>query len=64
PASFADLEAAGLLRGIPRDPLGHPYRLMPDGRVELVIPDDFPFIQKGTPPGYVPPQAPKFLPTD
>jgi hypothetical protein len=28
------------------------------------VPDDLPFIEKGTPPGYVPPQAPKFLPTD
>ncbi len=64
PARFSELEAAGLLSGTPRDPLGHPYRLMPDGRVELVTPDDFPFIQKGTPPGYVPPLAPKFLPSD
>jgi hypothetical protein len=64
PAGFGELEAAGLLRGTPRDPLGHPYRLTPDGRVELVTPDDFPFIQKGTPPGYVAPLAPKFLPSD
>ena len=61
PASFAELEAAGVLRGIPRDPLGHPYRLMPDGRLEVLTPDDFPFIQKGMPPGYVAPLAPKFL---
>ena len=64
PASFSDLEAAGLIRGRPTDPLGHPYNLMPDGRVEVRVPDDLPFIQKGTPPGYVPPLAPKFLPTD
>ncbi|MGA9811677.1 MAG: hypothetical protein WBQ64_02805 [Terriglobales bacterium] len=64
PASFAELEAAGLLRGLPRDPLGHPYQLRSGGRVELLTPDDFPFIQTGTPPGYVAPLAPKFLPTD
>ena len=64
PASFSDLEAAGLLQGTPRDPLGRTYNLMPDGRVEVRTPDDFPFIQKGTPAGYVPPDAPKFLPSD
>lgn len=63
-SSFADLVAAGMLRGIPIDPLGHPYKLMSDGRVEVRVPDDLPFISKGTPPGYVPPKAPKFLPTD
>jgi hypothetical protein len=64
PSTFADLAAAGMLRGIPVDPLGHPYKLMADGRVEVRVPDDLPFISKGTPPGYVPPKAPKFLPTD
>jgi tetratricopeptide (TPR) repeat protein len=64
PSSFSELEAANLLRGTPTDPLGHPYKLTPDGRVEVRVPDDLPFIEKGTPPGYVPPQAPKFLPTD
>jgi len=64
PGSFSELEAAGLLRGTPIDPLGHAYKLMPDGRVEVRVPDDLPFIQKGTSTGYVPPLAPKFLPTD
>jgi len=64
PASFSELQAAGLLRGTPVDPLGHTYKLMPDGRVEVRVPDDLPFIQKGTPPGYVAPVAPKFLPAD
>ncbi len=64
PSGFSDLEAAGLLRGTPRDPLGYSYKLTPDGRVEVRTPDDFPFLQKGTPPNYVPPEAPKFLPTD
>lgn len=64
PSSFSELQAAGLLRGTPRDPLGHEYKLMPDGRVEVRTPDDLPFIQKGTPPDYVPPEAPKVLPSD
>jgi len=64
PTSFAELMAANILRGTPLDPFGHTYKLMPDGRVEVRNPDNFPFIQKGTPPGYEPPLAPKLLPTD
>jgi hypothetical protein len=64
PAGFAELQTAGVLRGVPVDPLGHPYKLMPNGRVEVRSPDDLPFIEKGTPPGYKPPEAPKILPTD
>lgn len=64
PVSFVDLVNAGMLRGIPLDPLGHPYKLLPDGHVVLRTPDDFPFVNKGLPPGYVPPVAPKILPTD
>jgi hypothetical protein len=63
PASFYDLQSAGLLRAMPVDPLGHTYKLMPDGSVEVRDPDDIPFIEKGTPPGYVAP-PPKFLPSD
>jgi len=64
PSSFSQLEAAGFMRGVPLDPLGRPYMLLPEGRVEVQSPDDFPFIEKGTPPGYKPPVAPKFLPSD
>lgn len=64
PSSFAELEAADLIRGTPIDPLGHTYKLMPDGRVEVRVPDDFPFIQKGMPANYSPPLAPKILPSD
>ena len=64
PESFSDLQVAGMLRGTPIDPLGQPYKLVADGRVEVRDPDDLPFIQKGTPPGYVAPLKPKFLPTD
>jgi tetratricopeptide (TPR) repeat protein len=63
PATFADLQEAGLLHEIPVDPLGHTYKLTSDGRVEVRTPDDFPFITKGMPPGYVAP-PPRFLPTD
>ena len=64
PFSFAELQAAGMLQDIPRDPLGQAYKLMPDGRVEVQTPDDFPFVEKGTPPGYVAPLSPKILPSD
>ena len=63
PQSFSDLEAANLMRGTPIDPLGHTYKLMPDGHVEVRVPDDLPFIQKGMPPGYIAPK-PKFKPID
>jgi tetratricopeptide (TPR) repeat protein len=63
PQSFSDLESANLMRGTPVDPIGHTYKLMPDGRVEVRVPDDLPFIQKGTPPGYIAPR-PKFKPVD
>jgi hypothetical protein len=54
PTSFEDLVRAGYLRGIPVDPLDHPYKLTPNGRVEVQDPDDLPFIEKGLPPGYRP----------
>jgi tetratricopeptide (TPR) repeat protein len=59
PQSFADLSAAGMLRGTPRDPLDHPYLLTRDGNVEIQSPDDLPFVTKGLPPGYKPPAIPK-----
>ncbi len=55
PTSMGALVASKLLRGIPLDPSGRPYKLTPEGRVEVQVPDDFPFIQKGAPPGYTPP---------
>ena len=64
PTSFSDMQAAGMLRGIPVDPVGHPYKLTADGRIEVRVPDELPFIQKGIPPGYQPPLIPKFLPND
>ena len=60
PRSMADLVAANLLPAIPLDPSGRPYKLSPEGLVEVQVPDDFPFIEKGAPAGYKPP-APKNL---
>jgi hypothetical protein len=54
PTSWMELVSAGLLRGIPVDPLGHPYKLMPDGRVEVADPDALPFINRGLPPAKKP----------
>jgi tetratricopeptide (TPR) repeat protein len=64
PASFTELRAAGLLRGIPLDPLGNPYKLTSNGQVLLENPEDFPFVEKGLPPDYVAPRAPKVPPVE
>jgi hypothetical protein len=62
PSSFNDLVRAGMLKGIPVDPLGNPYVLTHDGRVEVSDPDKLPFIQMGKPLGYKGPAAPKLPP--
>ncbi|HYL16435.1 MAG TPA: hypothetical protein VEV41_25600 [Terriglobales bacterium] len=54
PAHLSDFVSAGILPGIPVDPTGHPYKVMPDGTIQVRNPDDFPFITKGLPPGYQP----------
>jgi tetratricopeptide (TPR) repeat protein len=51
PADWREVVQAGLLRGIPLDPKGRPFVLMPDGRVQYSHPDDFPFVEKGLPRG-------------
>jgi len=58
PASMSELLTTEGLRGIPVDPDGHTYKLAPEGRVEVRVPDDFPFATKGLPPGFTP--QPKF----
>jgi hypothetical protein len=58
PASISELASAERLLGIPVDPDGHPYKLTAEGRVEVRVPDDFPFATKGIPPEYKP--QPKF----
>ena len=60
PAGMQELAAAENLPGIPVDPDGKRYQLTNDGRVLVQNPDDFPFITKGTPPGYKPSALPKF----
>ncbi len=52
PSSFSDLIAAGMLRGVPLDPAGKPYKLLPDGKIQVQDPDALPFITKGAPPGW------------
>ena len=54
PASWLDLVRERLLGGIPVDPLGHPYKLLPGGRIEVENPEDFPFIRFGLPAGEKP----------
>jgi len=44
--------------------LGNPYKLTTDGHVLLRDPDNLLFVEKGLPPGYVPPAAPKIFPAD
>ncbi|MGH9524534.1 MAG: hypothetical protein ACRD3E_18585, partial [Terriglobales bacterium] len=48
--SMAELIQAGYLRGIPVDPLGHPFKIV-NGRVEVADPGALPFITEGLPPG-------------
>jgi tetratricopeptide (TPR) repeat protein len=64
PESFSEMQAVGMLRGVPVDPLGHPYKLLPHGRVEVRNPENLPFIKKGIPPGYLSSKQAKFLPSD
>jgi hypothetical protein len=58
PNGLQELLSAGLVRRIPTDPLGRPYRLGADGHVYVQAPEDLPFIQYGRPPDAPPPVAP------
>jgi tetratricopeptide (TPR) repeat protein len=64
PASFGEMMTAGLLRGIPADPLGKPYRLTSDGSVVVSDPEDLPFVENGLPADYRDPVVPKILPAN
>jgi hypothetical protein len=44
PARWSDLIRAGLLPGIPTDPTGTPYKLEPDGKVNVQDPSKFKFL--------------------
>jgi tetratricopeptide (TPR) repeat protein len=59
PQSFQDMQRAGLLRGVPIDPVGNEYQLDSEGHVFIADPENFPFVEKGLPPGYVPSSFPK-----
>jgi hypothetical protein len=50
PNGIGELVAAGVLRGVPVDPVGRPYRLQPDGTVMLQSLDELPFTMLGRPP--------------
>ena len=44
PETWADLIRAGLIKTVPRDPTGSPYRLMPGAGVWVENPGKFPFL--------------------
>ncbi len=52
PSGWNDVIQAGFLPGIPIDPNQVPYKLMPNGTVQVDDPDSLPFITKGLPPGW------------
>ncbi len=52
PASWMQMASEHWLSRIPVDPLGHAYKLTPEGRVEIAQP--VPFVTRGLPPGSVP----------
>ncbi len=59
--NWFEMISAGYLKSMPTDPLGKPYKLMPDGRVEVQDVDSLPFITRGVPPGQ---KAPIFFKSD
>ncbi|MGE5321623.1 MAG: tetratricopeptide repeat protein [Actinomycetota bacterium] len=44
PSDWADMERAGLLRGVPLDPGGDPYQLKPGGKVEVLDANKYPYL--------------------
>jgi hypothetical protein len=51
---MVELATAERWPSVPVDPDGHAYILTPQGRVEVRVPDDFPFASKAIPPGFQP----------
>ena len=43
---FRELISAGMLKGVPLDPTGRPYKLLSGGRIEVQDPDALPFITR------------------
>lgn len=64
PSSFEEMVRAGMLRGIPLDPRGNEYQLDAQGHVFVSDPENFPFVQKALPPGYVPSSFPRIPSSD
>jgi tetratricopeptide (TPR) repeat protein len=54
PVGWREMMALGLLRGVPLDPSGAPYRLELGGKVVVEDSARFPFIRKGIPQGQQP----------
>lgn len=52
PSNWYDLIHEHLLGAVPLDPDEKPYKLMPDGTVQVEDPDSLPFITQGLPPGW------------
>jgi hypothetical protein len=46
PEEWSDLIRDGLLRGVPVDPNGAPYKLRLDGTVQVQNPKDFPYLER------------------
>ena len=46
PEEWSDLVRAGLLRGVPVDPKGTPYKLRLDGTVRVADPKQFPYVER------------------
>jgi tetratricopeptide (TPR) repeat protein len=61
PQDWGQLISQGLLRGVPLDPTGTPYKLLPGGKVVVEDAMKFPFITKGIPEGQ---QAPNNIPIE
>jgi tetratricopeptide (TPR) repeat protein len=47
PLNWNDMARSGFLPGIPQDPAGYIYKLMPDGTVNVEKPAEFPFLGQG-----------------
>lgn len=43
PTNFEEMVAAGWLKAVPTDPTGDPYKLLPEGRVEVQSPEKKPY---------------------
>ncbi|HEY6249985.1 MAG TPA: hypothetical protein VI685_08485 [Candidatus Angelobacter sp.] len=50
PSNWYEMMHERLLAQVPLDPTEKPYKLMPDGTVQVEDPDSIPFLTQGTPP--------------